>query len=65
MAVDLKRGDANAPPIRALRPTGHSESRSERLQEFHEIGFLSPGEIQLELPVVVIATARRSGALPS
>jgi hypothetical protein len=29
-------------------------SGSERLQELNQIGFLSPGEIQLELPVVVI-----------
>jgi hypothetical protein len=29
-------------------------SGSERLQEFNQIGFLSPGEIQLELPIVVI-----------
>jgi hypothetical protein len=29
-------------------------NRLERLQEFNEIGFLSPGEIQLELPVIVI-----------
>ena len=27
---------------------------SERLQEFNEVGSLSPGEIQLELAIVVI-----------
>jgi hypothetical protein len=47
-------GDANTPPIKTLRPTDHSECGSERLQEFNEVAFLLPGEIQLELPIVVV-----------
>jgi hypothetical protein len=47
-------GDDNPHPFSALRAAGHSESGLERLQEFNEIGFLSPDEIQLELPIVVI-----------
>ena len=38
----------------ALQKCSRSKSGSERLQEFNEIGFMSPGEFQLELPIVVI-----------
>jgi len=47
-------GGVGAALVRRGRNNSLTFPGSERLQEFNEIGFLSPGEIQLELPIVVI-----------